>query len=275
MAKVPISYVPKYLNKKSKKKQKKELKKSRRAYKQKKYYTRKKIKGFKSKKSKWSSRMKKIYNLDITQPVSLSKLSSATKCKKSALNKIIKKGMGAYYSSGSRPNQTAHSWGKARLYSAVSGGPAAKVDYKQLLEGCSKSSKALKLAKKARVPKNKVKVRISGGGGLMSGGKNRFKERIVRFEKSKRKGKKYMAIVENRKTKKRRKLHFGAIGYQQFKDRTPLQLYKKGNHGTRKRMRNYFNRHSGTPIRKKAIEKEIRKSKGKYNPKILSHMYLW
>ena len=40
-------------------------------------------------------------------------------------------------------------------------------------------------------------------------------------------------------------------------------------------MRNYFNRHSGTPLRKNAIELEKRKSKGYYNPKILSHEYLW
>ena len=55
-------------------------------------------------------------------------LVNKTKCTKKALNKIIKKGMGAYYSSGSRPNQTAQSWGKARLYSAISGGPASKSD---------------------------------------------------------------------------------------------------------------------------------------------------
>ena len=36
--------------------------------------------------------------------------------------------MGAYYSSGSRPNQTAQSWGKARMYSYILGGPARRVD---------------------------------------------------------------------------------------------------------------------------------------------------
>ena len=40
-------------------------------------------------------------------------------------------------------------------------------------------------------------------------------------------------------------------------------------------MRNYFSRHSGTKNRKKAINKEIKKSKKKYNAKILSHIYLW
>ena len=32
---------------------------------------------------------------------------------------VKKKGMGAYYSSGSRPNQTAESWGKARMYAYI------------------------------------------------------------------------------------------------------------------------------------------------------------
>ena len=59
--------------------------------------------------------------------------------------------MGAYYSSGSRPNQTPHSWGIARLASSISGGKAAAVDYNILAEGCKSGSKALKLAKKSRI----------------------------------------------------------------------------------------------------------------------------
>jgi len=45
---------------------------------------------------------------------------------KPVLQKIVNKGMGAYYSSGSRPNQTPASWGIARLASAITGGPAGK-----------------------------------------------------------------------------------------------------------------------------------------------------
>ena len=41
----------------------------------------------------------------------------------------MKKGQGAYYSSGSRPNQSAHSWGYARLASAITGGKSAAVDF--------------------------------------------------------------------------------------------------------------------------------------------------
>ena len=41
---------------------------------------------------------------------------------------IIEKGMGAYYSSGSRPNQTPPSWGLARLASVILNGPARRID---------------------------------------------------------------------------------------------------------------------------------------------------
>ena len=43
-------------------------------------------------------------------------------------NEVFKKGEGAYYSSGSRPNQTPQSWAYARMYSYILGGSARKVD---------------------------------------------------------------------------------------------------------------------------------------------------
>ena len=101
-----------------------------------------------------------------------------------------------------------------------------------------------------------------------------MQETIIEF----RKGpfpKKYTAYIKNKKTKKFRKIHFGDRRYEQYRDRTPLQLYKNKNHGTRKRMQNYYSRHSGTKNRKKAIDKEIKDSNGLYTAKILSHKYLW
>jgi DNA-binding Xre family transcriptional regulator len=92
-------------------------------------------------------------------------LAKATGCSKQALAKIINKGAGAYYSSGSRPNQSAQSWGIARLASSITAGKAAAVDYKILEEGCKPNSKAFTLAKRAkskyghgtrRVPKVKM-----------------------------------------------------------------------------------------------------------------------
>ena len=100
-------------------------------------------------------------------------------------------------------------------------------------------------------------------------------EQIIKFEKSRRLHKKYVAYIQNRKTKKVRLLNFGDNRYQQYKDTTPLKLYRSLNHGSRKRMRNYFNRHSGTPFRAKAIAREKKNSKNLYTPKLLSHIYLW
>jgi hypothetical protein len=42
--------------------------------------------------------------------------------------KIILKGKGAYYSSGSRPNQTPFSWGYGRLASVIMNGPSRRLD---------------------------------------------------------------------------------------------------------------------------------------------------
>lgn len=159
MTNVPIRYVPSYLTKKDKSKQKKELIKSRKAYRKKKpsYYTRKKVKSFKSKTSNHILNARKIYKIKNIVPST--ELAKATKCKIEGLRQIVKKGEGAYFSSGSRPNQTAHSWGYARLASTISGGKAAMVDYHILEEYCQPNSKALKLAQKNKKDKNKKGTR--------------------------------------------------------------------------------------------------------------------
>lgn len=102
-----------------------------------------------------------------------------------------------------------------------------------------------------------------------------MREKIINFRKSRRKGKKYEVTVEDLKTRRQRKIHFGASDYEQFKDSTPLKLYAHKNHGTIKRRRNYFNRHSGTPHKGKAIDLEKKRSNRRYTAKILSHIYLW
>lgn len=160
---VPIRYLPKRLTKKDKKKYSRELLKSQRAYKKGKYVTRKRVKSYKHKPSKHVLAAQKIYDTDkISASPSLAK---KTGCSVNALAKIVKKGQGAYFSSGSRPNQTGHSWGRARLASAITGGKAAAVDYQILERGCKPKSKALRLAKQARkkhghgtrkVPKTKL-----------------------------------------------------------------------------------------------------------------------
>lgn len=146
--KINLRYLPKRLSRKDKTTQSKMLMKSRRLYKEGKYYTRKAVPSFKSKKSPHIIKAMKIYNVDKIGPTS--ELAKATGCSKSTLSKIISKGAGAYFSSGSRPNQTAQSWGIARLASSITGGKAAAVDYNILEEGCKSNSKALTMAKKSK-----------------------------------------------------------------------------------------------------------------------------
>ena len=47
---------------------------------------------------------------------------------KEGIDEILKKGRGAYYSAGSRPNTTPESWSRARLASVIMGGAARSVD---------------------------------------------------------------------------------------------------------------------------------------------------
>lgn len=156
--KILLRYLPKRLTKKDKRIQSNMLLKSRKLYKKGKYFSRKPLKSFTSKKSNHIKNAEKLYN--IKKIVVNNELVKKTGCTKKSLEKIINKGEGAYYSSGSRPNQTAQSWGIARLASSITGGKASIVDYSILEEGCNSNSIALKLAKKAKAgTKTKTKTR--------------------------------------------------------------------------------------------------------------------
>ena len=146
--KFPIRYLPKKLTKKDKNKQFKMLIKSKKLYKKHQYYTRNKISSYKNKKSKHISNARKIYNIQNISPNK--ELAKKTGCKISALKQIVKKGEGAYYSSGSRPNQTPQSWGLARLASSLTSGKAAAVDYDIIKKGCNHKKKAFILANKSK-----------------------------------------------------------------------------------------------------------------------------
>ena len=143
--KITMRYLPKSLSRKDRKKQSAMLQKSRREYKKGHFYTRKQVPTFHS---NHIINARKIYNVETIGATN--ELAKKTGCRKQALAKIINKGEGAYFSSGSRPNQTAQSWGIARLASAITAGKAAAVDYSILEEGCKKNSKALRMAKKAK-----------------------------------------------------------------------------------------------------------------------------
>ena len=145
---IPMRYIPYSLSKKDKQKQMKQLEKSKKMYKSHKYYTRDKIKSFKSKPSHHVTNARKIYHVEHIVPGK--ELSLKTGCSVESLKKIVKKGQGAYFSSGSRPNQTAQSWGLARLASSITGGKAAAVDYTILDKGCDHKKKAFTLANQSR-----------------------------------------------------------------------------------------------------------------------------
>jgi hypothetical protein len=146
--KFPLRYLPKILTSKDKRKQVNMLMKSKKMYKKHKYYTRKQVPSYKNKTSSHILNARRIYKIDNVTPNRY--LALKTGCSISALRKIVNKGKGAYFSSGSRPNQTAQSWGLARLASSITAGKAAAVDYSILEKGCDHSKKAFRLANKSR-----------------------------------------------------------------------------------------------------------------------------
>ena len=121
---------------------------SRNAYKKGKYISRSPVRSYKSKTSSHIVKARKIYDTKKIYPSK--ELSKKTGCSEQSLIDIVNKGKGAYFSGGSRPNQTASSWGYARLASAITGGKSAAVDFHILEKGCKKKSKALKLAKNSK-----------------------------------------------------------------------------------------------------------------------------
>ena len=79
-----------------------------------------------SKRSSYVIRFEKKYNTKITDEDFIHKNIIT----RTGQKKIKDKAIGAYYSGGSRPNQTPSSWAFARLASVIVGGPARKVDIK-------------------------------------------------------------------------------------------------------------------------------------------------
>ena len=145
---IPVRYLPKKLTRKDKSKQVRMLMRSRRLYKNNKYYTRKEVPSYKSKTSNHIVDACRIYN--ITSVVPNKELAMKTGCTIGALRKIVSKGEGAYYSSGSRPNQTPQSWGIARLASSLTAGKSAAVDYDIIKKGCNHKKRAFILANRAK-----------------------------------------------------------------------------------------------------------------------------
>jgi hypothetical protein len=144
----PTRYLPISLTKNDRKTQRNLLIKSRKLYKKGIYYNRPKLSSYKNKKSTHIQDAIRMYKIKTITPNK--ELSKKTGCSLSALKQIVKKGKGAFYSSGSRPNQTASSWGLARLASSVTGSKSSSVDFHILEKGCQHNKKAYLLAKRSR-----------------------------------------------------------------------------------------------------------------------------
>lgn len=70
--------------------------------------------------------------------------------------------------------------------------------------------------------------------------------KLIGFQKSSTKNKKYDALLENKDSKKIKKVPFGDIRYQQFRDSTPLKLYSHLDHNDLNRRHLYLARHAST-----------------------------
>jgi hypothetical protein len=81
----------------------------------------------------------------------------------------------------------------------------------------------------------------------------------VVFTKSKRKGKKYKVTFTFKGKPYVR--HFGALGYGQYKDNTPLKLYSHLDHLDKARRKKYYQRHG--------------KTTDPLSPKFWSNKFLW
>ena len=78
-------------------------------------------------------------------------ISGASRFSSATLNKVYKRGLGAYYGSGSRPKVSAHQWAMGRVKSFVSGkGGARRADADLLRGGKKKKKPATKKTTKRR-----------------------------------------------------------------------------------------------------------------------------
>jgi hypothetical protein len=126
---IPDHYIPESLSPEDKARQIQLIKKSRRDYKSKKpkYVIREKLKSHKNRKSGHVADFKRRYP-HIRSMADLKGISREFNIPPEDLERILNKGRGAYFSSGSRPNQTPDSWAHARLASSLLGRRACRVD---------------------------------------------------------------------------------------------------------------------------------------------------
>lgn len=88
----------------------------------------------------YKQKFNKRHGQPLDKSNSLADIARLSGIKRSALQKIYNKGVGAFKNPGpSRPNMKKEQWAMARVYSSVMGGKASKVDAKELKEGRKKA----------------------------------------------------------------------------------------------------------------------------------------
>ena len=110
-------YLPDTLTKEDKAKQKKSIEEG---------TDRPQVDSYKSKRSRFVVAFEKKYGTFITDDEYIAEHIIS----KEGIKQILAKGMAAYYTSGSRPNQTKESWARARLASVIMNGKARNIDRK-------------------------------------------------------------------------------------------------------------------------------------------------
>ena len=126
----PVKYV-KGLSEKDKLTHKKEMDRRKKAWKERKFdafreHKPRKLESYRHKKSPWVQQFHRLYPRTPLTKASAIRDEFGVRVSEQAT--ILKKGMGAYMSSGSRPGQTGRSWALARLASVLLGGPACTYD---------------------------------------------------------------------------------------------------------------------------------------------------
>lgn len=164
-----------------------------------------KLASFKSKRSKWVVEFERRFGhrLDRKGMVFIDKFLLA----RPGVELILRKGRGAYYSGGSRPNQTAESWARARLAAVIVGGTKARAADRDIWATYRRRT-------------------------------NRLNTPFV----SDRKNKKYSVYVWC--DGKRKLLHFGDTRYEHFTDR--VGAFSALDHCDYQRRRNYHRRHGSS-----------------------------
>jgi len=122
-------YIPASLSASDKAKQKRDIQTTAKKYKEgkkltKEDFSRPKLESAKSKPSSHVEKFKAKYDMSISIPA----ISKRFNIPEAGLRAIYKKGVGAFLSDGSRPEQTASSWAKARIASVLMGGKARDID---------------------------------------------------------------------------------------------------------------------------------------------------